>query len=109
MPSENQTAVEAVYASLTNPDTRRSIIAEPKKHAQEAGMDVEGKEVRVVTCTRDTVFIPIDSVPDSGELSQSQLGAVAAAGQPLAHLQGPHLSISTAPGVPPGWGIPGLE
>lgn len=100
MPSENQSPLAAVCASLMDADTRRSIIADPKKHAKEAGFDVEGKEVRVAACTKDTLYIPIDPVPEDGELSPEQLGGVSAAGART------EICLATAgtflPYVPPG-------
>lgn len=78
MPTENQSPTSAIYASLTDADTRRRIIADPKKYAEDQGVDVEGKEVRVTTCTKDTLYIPLYQSPESNELSLDELSRLSA-------------------------------
>lgn len=82
MPTEasREPTAAAALDVLLDADARRDIIADPRKYAQDVGMDVEGKEVVVAVCTEDVLYIPIYQLSESGELSQAELGNVSAAG-----------------------------
>ena len=80
MPTDNQYAVPADFEALMDKDVRREIIANPRKHAEETGMDVEGKEVVVATCSKDVLYIPVEPPSENTKLSDTDLDKVSAAG-----------------------------
>ena len=71
-----QSAIPNVVYDMMDNDIRRQIIADPRKYAEDAGMDVAGKEVVVATCPKDVLYIPIQQVSADAELSSDELGKV---------------------------------
>lgn len=67
-------------AALFDPATRRAIIADPRRYAQQAGVDIRGKEVVAVKCTAQVWYVAVHAPPADAALAPDQLRGVAAAG-----------------------------
>jgi len=86
-------------AALFEPETRRAIIDDPRRYAQQAGADVAGKDVVVVKCTAQVCYLPVQRPPEDAALgaglSDNQLRGVTAAGNTPAGTAGSLGTVGT--------------
>lgn len=74
------TARNFTVDALFDPAVRRAIIDDPCAYAQQAGVDVTGKEVVVVKCRADVWYVAVHRPAEEVDLSAEQLRTLAAAG-----------------------------